>query len=51
MKLKTIVVVGLQSLGLISVAGGVAMLSLAAGAITFGVGLLAFGIAAERTNA
>lgn len=48
MKLKSILTITLQALGVVSIAGGVAMVSLWGGAITLGAGMLAFGVALER---
>lgn len=50
MKLKAIVTVALQALGVVSIAGGIAMVSLWGGAIALGVGMLAFGVALERSG-
>lgn len=50
MKPKSIIVATLQAMGVISIAGGVAMVTLWAGAVVLGVGMVAFGVAIERAD-
>jgi hypothetical protein len=49
-KIRTFAVI-LQSVGLAAIAGGVALVNLAAGVITAGVGVVLIGIALELSHA
>lgn len=48
MNLKAVIATILEALGLLAVAGGVALVSIWAGVIVFGAGLVLFGVAMER---
>lgn len=49
-KPRAIIVNSLQALGIVVIAGGVGMVDRAAGVITLGVGMVAFGVALELGN-